>query len=203
VPLLMGDFAAVAQTLNRAPSLSGRTDIWEAVITTVPNSIVGAGFESYWISPHVLAFRQTLLDRGYFPQLVENLNEAHNGYIEVYLNLGWIGICLIALVLMGGYRCAMKAYQYQPELATLFLAYIASAVFYSITEAGFRMLNPSWTFLILAILGSTGIPVGLVQTQNSRCITSPTANSSRTAALSARASRCRSEREVRRPLRTK
>ena len=24
------------------------------------------------------------------------LNEAHNGYIEVYLNLGWVGVSLIS-----------------------------------------------------------------------------------------------------------
>jgi len=95
--------------------------------------------------------------------LVERLNEAYNGYIEVHLNLGLVGICLCALVLIGGYRRAMKANQHQPELARLFLACIASAVFYSITEAGFRLLNPSWMFLILAVFGSATITVDFVQ----------------------------------------
>ncbi len=36
-------------------------------------------------------------------------NEAHNGYIEVYLNLGWLGLGLIALILGQGYRRAVRA----------------------------------------------------------------------------------------------
>lgn len=192
--LLRGDQAYVASALDRGSSMSGRTDIWAAVIPAVPNSIVGAGFESFWISPSVQIFQQKLLDLGWYPPLVKILNEAHNGYIDVYLNLGWIGICLIALVLIGGYRRAMKAYQRQPELASLFLAYIASAVFYSITEAGFRMLNPSWIFLILAILGSTGITAVCVQVEKSRFFSlrpcPPSAEQLLSGNSSPRASRC-------------
>ena len=165
--LLTGDVGAVAHGLGRESNLSGRTAIWAAVIPTVPNSVVGAGFESFWISPNVRAFKQTLINQGWYPPVAEELNEAHNGYIEVYLNLGWIGVCLIALVLIEGYRRAVMAYRQQPELATLFLAYTASAVFYSITEAGFRMLNPSWTFLILAIFGSSSITAGFVHAEES------------------------------------
>jgi O-antigen ligase len=167
---------------------------------------VGAGFESFWISPNVQAFRLSLLDQGWAPRFAEGVNEAHNGYIEVYLNLGWIGICLIALVLIGGYRRAMKAYQHQPELASLFVAYIASAVFYSITEAGFRMLNPSWIFLILAIFGSTGVAVGFVQAEQSRSSGLPVPAPSRTPALGQNRRRERSVAgsvgEYSRPLRT-
>ena len=181
--LLTGGQAGVASALDRESNFSGRTDIWAAVIPAVPNSIVGAGFESFWISPNVQVFQRTLLNLGWWPQIAETLNEAHSGYIEVYLNLGGIGICLIALVLIGGYRRAIKAFQHEPELASLFLAYIASAVFYSITEAGFRMLNPSWIFLILAIFGSTGVTVGLVQVEKSRFVASPMAAPGRAAAF--------------------
>ncbi len=61
------------------------------MIPAVPNAIVGAGFESFWISPSVQNFWRKLV--GWWHP--EGLNEAHDGYIEVYLNLGWIGVCLI------------------------------------------------------------------------------------------------------------
>jgi len=32
---------------------------------------------------------------------------------------------------------------------------------YSITEAGFRMLDPIWIFLLLSVVGSSGVAVGL------------------------------------------
>ena len=159
--LLLGGQGDVANALGRQSNLSGRTDIWAAVIPAVPNSIVGAGFESFWISPSVRIFQQTLLNTGWYPPLVRVLNEAHDGYIEIYLTLGWIGVCLIALILIGGYGRATKAFQRDPELGSLFLAYIATGAVYNVTEAGFRMLNPSWIFLLLSIVSASGVGVGL------------------------------------------
>jgi O-antigen ligase len=161
VALLLGAQGSVANALGRQSSLSGRTEIWAAVIPASPSSTVGAGFESFWISPNVRTFQRTLLDSGWYPPVAEGLNEAHDGYIEIYLTLGWIGVCLIALILIGGYRRAYKAFQRDPELGSLFLAYVATGAVYNITEAGFRMLNPSWIFLLLAIVSASGVTVGL------------------------------------------
>jgi len=160
---LLDGQTGVANALGRQSNISGRTEIWDAVIPTVPNPLVGAGFESFWVSPSVLTFQRTLLDWGWFPPLVKVLNEAHNGYIEVYLNLGWIGVSLIALILLGGYWRAYKAFRRDQRIGSLFLAYIAVGAVYSITEAGFRFMCPSWIFLLLAVFGASGITAGLFE----------------------------------------
>jgi exopolysaccharide production protein ExoQ len=172
---LLGGQADVANALGRESKMSGRTEIWEAVIPAVPNSVVGAGFESFWISPSVQIFQRTLLDSGWYPPLVRVLNEAHNGYIEVYLNLGWIGIFLIALILAGGYLRAYRAFQRDHELGSLFLAYIAVGVVYSITEAGFRFMSLSWIFLLLAVFSASGVTSGLFGRKESKIPASPSA----------------------------
>jgi exopolysaccharide production protein ExoQ len=79
--MLFGGPGSVFQALGRNSTLTGRTDIWAAVLPMARNPLVGAGFESFWLSPSV---HQRLADL--FPGLP--LNEAHNGYIEVYLELG-------------------------------------------------------------------------------------------------------------------
>lgn len=163
VGIFLGGQAEVASALGRQSNLSGRTEIWEAVIPAVPNSMVGAGFESFWISPNVQIFQRTLLASNWYSALVKDLNEAHNGYIEVYLNLGWIGLSLIALIVIGGYRRSCVAFQQDHELGSLFIAYIAILTAYSATEAGFRMLSPSWIFMLIAIVMSSGIGAGLFQ----------------------------------------
>jgi O-antigen ligase len=178
--LLLGGQGDVANALGRQSNLSGRTEIWGAVIPAVPNSIVGAGFESFWISPSVQIFQRTLLDLGWYPPLVEVLNEAHNGYLEMFLNLGWIGVGLLALVLIGGYKRACKAFQRDPELGSLFLAFIAAGAVYSITEAGFRMMSPSWIFLLLAIVGASGVSGGLFGGQKGKIPASRNSIASRT-----------------------
>jgi O-antigen ligase len=159
---LFSGTADVAGALGRNSNLSGRTDIWAALIPTVPSSIVGAGFEGYWISPSADKFWSSLSHAGWWrPELL--VTEAHNGYIEVFLNLGGVGIGLISLILISGYRRAIAAFRQNPSVANLTLTYIVVSAVYSITEAGFRSLDPIWCFLILAIVTSTGITKGLVR----------------------------------------
>jgi exopolysaccharide production protein ExoQ len=148
--VLFGGQATVTHALGRETNLTGRTDIWAAVIPVVPNPVVGAGFESFWLGPR--------LER-VWSQLSKymHVNEAHNGYIEVYLNLGWVGVGLIAILLISGYRGAVAAFRCDPAFGGLMLAYVATAAIYSITEAGFRLLNPIWIFFLLAVAGAHGI----------------------------------------------
>ena len=140
-------------------NLSGRTEIWAAVIPAVPNAMVGAGFESFWITPSCRRELIRNLQGWWHP---EGLNESHNGYLEVYLNLGWIGVCLLSFILIGGYRSATAAFKLNPSIGALTLAYIVVAAIYNITEAGFRMLDPIWIYLLMAVAISNGVAVGLV-----------------------------------------
>jgi O-antigen ligase len=135
--------------------LSGRKEIWAASIAAAGNPIIGTGFESFW-NTNVEKVARGL--EGYWE--VHNLVSAHNGYIEVYLDLGWVGVCLIVFILFNGYRRTIKAFQYDPQLASLMVAYVATVTFYCITEVGFRMLTPSWIFLILAIVSASSIASG-------------------------------------------
>ena len=146
VVMFLGGGANVVHALGRQTNLTGRLAIWDAVVPMAPNPMFGAGFESFWIGPRVQALWRA------FPVL--HPNEAHNGYIEVYLNLGWVGIALIALVLINGYRRATAVFQRESALGALLVTYIVVAAIYSITEAGFRMLDVIWIFLLLAVAAS-------------------------------------------------
>jgi exopolysaccharide production protein ExoQ len=151
--MLFGGQSIVINALGRQSNLSGRTDIWAAVIPAVPNPAVGAGFESFWIGPSVQKVWRSL--SGWWD--VQSINEAHNGYLEVYLNLGWVGVGLISFILISGYSRIVAAFRLKPSIGSLMLAYITAAAIYSITEAGFRMLNPIWIFLLLAVVASSAI----------------------------------------------
>jgi exopolysaccharide production protein ExoQ len=141
--MFLGGEADVIHALGRQTNLTGRLAIWESVIRMVPNPLLGAGFESFWLGSRLLQMWRA------FP--VFNPNEAHNGYIEVYLNLGWIGVALMALILINAYRRATAVFYRDPALGALMVAYVITAAFYSITEAGFRMLDSIWILLLLAI----------------------------------------------------
>lgn len=154
--MFFGGDSAFSNALGRGDGLSGRTRIWAASIAAAGNPIIGTGFESFW-NTNVEKVASGLQD--YWE--IHDLVSAHNGYIEVYLDLGLVGLCLIALILMSGYRHASKAFQHDPEFGSLMLAYVTTATFYSITEVGFRLLTPSWIFLLLAVVSANGVSSGL------------------------------------------
>jgi exopolysaccharide production protein ExoQ len=178
---LFGGDAGVVHALGRKTNFTGRTDIWEALLPAVSNPIAGAGFESFWISPDVEKMQRHLRLSGWYHP--EDLNEAHNGYLEMYLNLGWIGVCLIALVLISGYRSAGKAFQLYPELGSLILAYIGTAVIYNLTEAGFREQCLSWIFLLLAMFSASSVTVGRLRGKKSKISASYCVTAARTDAI--------------------
>lgn len=156
---LLGGRAAVTEALGRKPDLTGRTEIWKIVIPMAPNPIGGAGFETFWMGPRVARVFQQVGG-------IQMTNESHNGYVEVYLNLGWLGLGLIALILLQGYRKSVSAFRRDSALGALLLTYVVTAVAFNISEAGFRMLSVEWFILLLSVVAAsaaTGVARGLSQ----------------------------------------
>jgi O-antigen ligase len=142
---ITGAQALVLQLIGRNPDLTGRSsEIWPAVIPMCPNVFLGAGFESFWTGSRM----QKLWEL--FPSTY--INESHNGYIEVYLNLGFIGLVLLAFVFFYAYRTGLAALRNDPNGASVMLVYGLTALLYNYTEAGFRMLYYTWSFLLLMIM---------------------------------------------------
>lgn len=146
--MLSGNIGEVLHLIGRKANLTGRTDIWAAVLRVSSNPIAGAGYESFWLGPRVAQVWSHL-------SRYMHVNEAHNGYIELYLNLGLVGVTLIALLLIAGYMHSVTTFQYNPPVGSLMLAFLVCSATYSITEAGFRLLNPVWLILLLV---TTHIP---------------------------------------------
>lgn len=158
--LLLGGTGTVAGAMGRTSDLSGRTEIWAASIASADNPWIGTGFESFWNKNNPKVVR-ILLAQGYGD--ISILNSAHNGYLQIYLDLGWVGVSLLAFILVSGYLKAVKACRLNRDLGGLLLAYMITCAFYSITESGFRIMTLSWIFLLLAVVGATGVISGVVK----------------------------------------
>jgi exopolysaccharide production protein ExoQ len=143
--LFLGIGSGMVEDLGRDSSLTGRTAIWTSVLKQVHNPIVGTGFESFWIGPRRFKVMADI-DQG--------VNQAHNGYLEIYLNLGWVGIAILATLIVAGYRRIIPAVRRQTQAGSLRLAYFIVAIAYNFTEGGFKMMHPVWIVFLL----STAIP---------------------------------------------
>lgn len=149
IALFFDPGGGMVHSLGKDPTLTGRTDIWRYVLSLHTNPWVGTGFETFWLGSR-LEFLRNLEPN--FP-----INEAHNGYLEVYLNLGWVGVCIISLLLITAYKRVMSEIRRDPTRASLLLGFLLCILFYSLTEAAFRFMNPAWFLLLLVIVaGSNG-----------------------------------------------
>jgi exopolysaccharide production protein ExoQ len=139
--LLFG--AAFTEALGRDATLTGRTALWDGLLSGVVDPVVGAGFESFWLGE-----RLTRLWNQYWWRP----NQAHNGYLEIYLNLGAIGVLLLVFVLLRGYRNVSIALRRDPEVGRLKLAFLVAAVLYNLTEAAFKGIHLVWIASLIAVV---------------------------------------------------
>ncbi len=131
----------LASQVGRNPTLTDRTAIWKTVLSVKTNPLIGTGYESFWLGSRLV----------YVWQIVAGINEAHNGYLEVYLNLGLIGVFLLGGLLITCYRKICKPLASCFDLASLNLALWIVTLFYNITESAFK-LHLMWvTFLLAAV----------------------------------------------------
>jgi exopolysaccharide production protein ExoQ len=158
--MLAGGASVITNALGRDSTFTGRTGIWDELVPMVPNPVVGAGFESFWLGSR--------LTQIWAANTGNPLNEAHNGYLEVYLNLGFVGLLLIALILVTGYWRAARAFRRDPSFGSLLLAYVAVAAVYCVTEAGFRNLCPMWIFFLFTVVAASAIASGRLPLGNEK-----------------------------------
>jgi len=134
--------AGLVKDLGRDETLSGRTALWNRLLNMAGNPLFGTGFESFWLGDRLHKLWNVYW---WHP------NEAHNGYLEVFLNLGWTGVALLGVVMLTGYRNVIAAFRQDPDGGRVKLTYFVVAATYNFTEAGFRMMDPVWIFFLMAI----------------------------------------------------
>jgi len=84
------DLPWMLELIGKDPTLTGRTEVWAAVAHRVADRpILGYGYEAFW---HNL-FGPALLVRHEAQWAVPS---AHNGWLEILLELGWVGAILAA-----------------------------------------------------------------------------------------------------------
>ena len=147
----LGLTGAFAEAVGRT-SLSGRVEIWRIVLSQQTNPLLGAGYESFWLGPRL----ERIWTSG-----MGAINEAHNGYLEVYLNLGYAGIFLLLLFVATVYRNICKKLKPFSSIGSLTLAIWTAFVFHNSTEADFRS-GLMWLVFVVAALAVCGVEHGKV-----------------------------------------
>jgi exopolysaccharide production protein ExoQ len=140
---IFGIYGSVVKSLGRNLTLTDRTDVWHEALKLQNDPILGVGFESFWLGDRL----QKMWTKFWWRPL-----QAHNGYIETYLNLGVVGIVLLAGQIIGTFQKIRLDLLRRFEFGRLRLGFLLAIVVYNYTEAAFVAVSFVWTtFFLIAV----------------------------------------------------
>ena|SRR5581483_45904 len=138
-----GIYANAIQLLGKDATLTDRTLLWADLLKVEINPILGAGFESFWLGER---FREFAASRWWAP------NQAHNGYLETYLNLGLVGLVLLIVLLIATFWKGRRELFINFEFGRYRLGFLLAVIAYNWTEAAFKNISPMWfVFYLIAL----------------------------------------------------
>ena len=135
-PMVGGsDVVGFTSTLGRDATLTGRTDIWAGLLPIVERQpILGYGFGGFWTTE---------------TEKIHEISEAHNGYLDVFLELGSVGILLVTIFLLSCCRRAKRELDHDFDWASLWLCFLVMAVIHNISESSINHFTAHLTTVLL------------------------------------------------------
>jgi O-antigen ligase len=129
--------------------LTGRTEIWSAVVAVIPQRpILGYGYSGFWLgaSPESLAINQVM--RGW-------VMYSHNGYLEMQLNLGMVGSLLTFAFLGIALKRALSfSKQRQDGIGIWPLAFLFYFILHNLGECTILIQDIEWAVCVSCIAGT-------------------------------------------------
>ena len=143
--------------LGRESNLTGRTEIWRLVISFISQKpILGYGYSGFWLGASPESFVVNRLMGG-------PVQYSHNGYLEMLLTLGAIGL-LLTLVLIGtGINRALYLSRHRQVATDLWpLAFLLYFIFHNLGEVTIAMQQLEWAMCVSCIVGTDLLLLGYV-----------------------------------------
>jgi exopolysaccharide production protein ExoQ len=129
----------MVKMVEKDMTFTGRTDIWAGLLSEPINPLLGTGYSSFWLQPAMMGS-------------YHNIIQAHNGYLDTYLNGGWLGIFfLVGLILGTGHRVRNEILEGSSFAVLLFAVFVIS-LFYNLSETMFNRLDLVWFMFLVAAL---------------------------------------------------
>jgi len=138
--------SSIFSMLGRDMTLTGRTELWqELLIIGSKHPIFGVGYGGFWIGD-IHNLWSIFLWR---PML------GHNGYIDVYLDLGIIGVIFLLLIIIKSYSKLVKTLIDDFEYGRMRFIFLIVIIIHDITESSFA--RPTQFFWVVFLLTALNI----------------------------------------------
>lgn len=146
-------FDILIEMMGRDVTMSGRTKLWEAAIQVASDRHpwLGSGFRDFWLGPAVQEVAR------FKPTWVTMPNHGHNGYLDTWLELGWVGEALVTVFLLRCLLAVCRRSMLEPRVRQWSIFAVCVFVFIinniSATVA-LRHTDLAWVMVLLASLYS-------------------------------------------------
>jgi O-antigen ligase len=164
VLLAIGNISLFLTSLGRDATLTRRTEIWSAVWAAISTHMVlGYGFSGFWAGIHGESARVAAM-LGFVAR------HAHNGFLDLWLELGIAGLILFTAGYLQAAGNGVKLLRMSRDrLATWPLQYLAFLLLYDPAEGPIlRQNNLYWT-LYVAVVVSTATAARVGQQSRAAC----------------------------------
>ncbi|MGJ5813865.1 O-antigen ligase family protein [Paludibaculum fermentans] len=143
-PFLGGsNLATFTSAFGRDETFTGRTWIWEALMPEVwKHALFGQGFQSFWT--------------GERREMYFSVPHAHNGYLDIVLELGFVGLALATIWLLSCVRKLHRALEEDYDWASLALSLVFVIVVYNFTETTLNRL--AWHATAVITIAAFAVP---------------------------------------------
>ncbi len=131
-PFLGGsNVADVTASLGRDKTLTGRTEVWADVLPVMKRQpLLGYGLGSFWTDA-----RRKFYD----------IPSAHNGYLDILLELGGVGLAFYAVWLLSCARQLHRSLAQDYDWASLGICLLLMGLVYNITESALNTFTEQMT----------------------------------------------------------
>lgn len=140
---LPGLFESFVKFLGRDATLTGRTDLWMELLTQSFNPLLGYGFQSFWQTPAAALIGEKY---AFIP------NQAHNGYLEVYIQTGFISLFLLISSIIVAGKQLKNGLLMGDALSKFFFPFYLLILISNWTEATINKMSILWFILIMILL---------------------------------------------------
>jgi O-antigen ligase len=135
--------ALVAGLYGKDATLSDRTYLWADVMRIgMQRPLLGSGYGGFWI--------ESLYEK-LSPMVDNHPEEAHNGYLETFANLGLVGVGLLAILIVQSIRSAARTAHDDFEYGRIRLSLLITVVILNYSEATFTRGTHLWWFGFLVV----------------------------------------------------
>ena len=135
--------------LGRDPTFTGRTQVWAMVLTAIrKHPYLGYGYDSFWTGLKGESL-DILLGTGWL------VPTAHDGYLDLGLSLGLLGLCVFAFVLAQSFWRAINYIREEPGgLAFWPVTFLTFFALHNITESDL-LTRSTLSFLMFVAINTT------------------------------------------------